>query len=38
LPLPPAVRYVLGFVFFMQKDKARARFIVDCVVYTVIML
>jgi hypothetical protein len=26
------------FIFFMQKDKAQPRFIVDCVVYTVIML
>jgi hypothetical protein len=37
-PLPPGVKYVLWSVFFMQKDKARPRFIVDCVVYTVIML
>ena len=36
--LPPAVRYVLWFVFFTQMDKARPRFIVDCVVYTVIIL
>ena len=26
-PLPPAVRYVLWFVFFRQKDKARPRFV-----------
>ena len=37
-PLPPAVRYVLWFVFFTQKDKARLRVFVDCVVYTVMML
>jgi hypothetical protein len=37
-PLLPAVRYVLRFVFFMQKDKARLRFIVDHVVYMVMML
>jgi hypothetical protein len=36
--LPPAVRYVLRFVFFTQKDKAQPRFIIDCDVYTVIML
>jgi hypothetical protein len=32
------VRYVLWFVFFTQKDKARLWFIIDCVVYTVIVL
>ena len=37
-PLPPAVSYVLWLVFFTQKDKARPRFIIDCVVYTVTML
>jgi hypothetical protein len=37
-PLPPTVRYELWSVFFMQKDKARPRFIVDCDVNTVIML
>ena len=37
-PPPPAVRYVLRFVFFVQKDKARPRFIINCVMYTVIML
>jgi hypothetical protein len=32
------LRYVLRFVFLMQKDKAWLRFIVDCVLYAVIML
>ena len=37
-PLLPAERYALWFVFFRRKDKARPRFVVDCVVYSVTVL
>ena len=33
-PLPPAGRYVLWFVFFTQKDKARPRFVHVLSVFT----